>query len=308
MRNVLLQPTNEPAVTYPFTGRDAHNGLDLGWLAKTGNKYQPIYACQEGVVVAKFSNSSVGNAIVLEHCYGQGLKRWTGYIHMHKPSPLNVGARVQQGQQLGIMGNTGKSYGNHLHLYVTQITSARYTWENMRANVVDPLPLLYCDKKRSYIFAEDYKPKWIQDVLIYPEPVARDESKHQVRINSDTRIIRVGPSINAIRYDDLCKRGIYNVLEQVSADGYKWSKIKENYWVATMKGDNEYQPVSDYRRLYQQAKEQVDTLAKDLKAVQKQRDDISKEKNELATLMTKTNDKLEKAKKISQELFNIWQN
>ncbi len=52
MGNYILQmPVREVGVTAPFGSK--HNGLDLGWLTLTQNKNQPIYACDDGVVVTE---------------------------------------------------------------------------------------------------------------------------------------------------------------------------------------------------------------------------------------------------------------
>lgn len=266
MKDVLLMPVKQVGVTNPFTGKDKHNGVDLGWLK---NPYQPIFACQHGKVVDVFTNSSTGNAIVIEHDYGNGEHRWTGYIHLHKLPTLKVGALVKQGQQIGIMGNTGRSNGNHLHLYTTKITTVKYTWSRMKARVIDPLPLLYCDKSLDYKFASAFKPKWIQDVIVYPETVKRDETKHQVEIKSDTRNLRSLPSLTASIYDKYCKRGIYYAYEFAQADGYKWARIGEDFWVAVMSTDGDY-PVVDYKTKCEELEKEVKTLKQvndDLKRV-----------------------------------------
>ena len=40
----------------------------------------------------------------------------TVYAHMHSAPYVSVGQQVSRGTQLGTMGNTGNSFGAHLHL------------------------------------------------------------------------------------------------------------------------------------------------------------------------------------------------
>lgn len=70
---------------------------------------------------------------------GQGIPRWPGlrkgvlygggywifiqtgnlvvrYMHMARPTHLKVGDSVEEGQQIGVVGTTGVSTGNHLHI------------------------------------------------------------------------------------------------------------------------------------------------------------------------------------------------
>ena len=58
----------------------------------------------------------------------------TVYAHMNSRSVSN-GQTVKQGDQLGFMGNTGQSYGQHLHfeLHLGE-------WNVGKTNAVDPSP------------------------------------------------------------------------------------------------------------------------------------------------------------------------
>lgn len=93
-------------------------------------------------------------------------------------------------------------------------------------------------------------------VIIYPTPIERDETKYQVDIKSDTRKLRVQPSLQAEAYDEMCKRGIYDVLKWETADGYDWALIavidENEFWVAVMDGED--LPIADYKKLYEEEK------------------------------------------------------
>ena len=87
-----------------------HYGLDLGMA--TG---QPVYAAFDGVV--RYSSGpycgGYGNLIVVQHY--NGLE--TYYAHLSKRN-VKAGDHVSAGQTIGLCGNTGRSYGSHLHFEI----------------------------------------------------------------------------------------------------------------------------------------------------------------------------------------------
>lgn len=91
-----------------------HQGVDM--VADEGT---PIYAAAAGTVkVAQNAYSAYGTAVVLVHNIG-GQQVTTLYAHMPLNSNVvNVGDTVEAGQLIGYVGNTGRSYGAHLHLEV----------------------------------------------------------------------------------------------------------------------------------------------------------------------------------------------
>lgn len=94
--------------------RRFHYGLDLA--QPTG---EPIYASWDGVVrISKF-NKSYGNLIVIRH--SNGLE--TYYAHMSQRY-AQVGDKVKAGQTIGLCGNTGRSYGSHLHYEIRYMGNA----------------------------------------------------------------------------------------------------------------------------------------------------------------------------------------
>lgn len=92
----------------PFTGeKDYHGGMDFGCT----NGVTPIYSVDDGVVVRSAVDSNGwGNYVIIQH--GKGL--YSLYGHMSSKS-LSEGDRVQQKQQVGVCGSTGRSTGPHLH-------------------------------------------------------------------------------------------------------------------------------------------------------------------------------------------------
>ncbi|WP_195515816.1 phage tail spike protein [Enterococcus dispar] len=94
--------------TSPITGeQELHNGIDL----VNGNPNTPIYAADAGeVVIAGMYEAWYGNYVVIKHAGGL----YTGYAHQSSLK-VSVGQTVTKGQQIGYMGTTGPSTGEHLH-------------------------------------------------------------------------------------------------------------------------------------------------------------------------------------------------
>ncbi|MDT2774052.1 phage tail tip lysozyme [Enterococcus durans] len=96
--------------TSPITGaQEFHNGIDL----VNGNPNTPIFASADGeVIVAGDANyyDWYGNWTVIQHADGM----YTGYAHQSRVD-VSKGQKVTAGQQIGLMGTTGPSTGEHLH-------------------------------------------------------------------------------------------------------------------------------------------------------------------------------------------------
>ncbi|WP_416045955.1 lysozyme family protein [Priestia megaterium] len=91
----------------------AHEGLDI---AKAGTV--PIKAAASGTVSKSYVSASYGEVIFIVHSInGQTFE--TVYGHMRKGSRrFKEGDKVNQGTQIGIMGSTGRSTGQHLHFEI----------------------------------------------------------------------------------------------------------------------------------------------------------------------------------------------
>ncbi|WML46041.1 peptidoglycan DD-metalloendopeptidase family protein [Neobacillus sp. PS3-40] len=94
-----------------FGGRwgEFHYGVDI---ASHGSNV-PIVAAADGVVIRSYYSSSYGNCIFLASSI-DGQIYTTVYAHM-ETRLVGSGATVSKGQQIGIMGSTGESTGQHLH-------------------------------------------------------------------------------------------------------------------------------------------------------------------------------------------------
>lgn len=85
-----------------------HQGIDLA--APIGT---PVLAAASGVIVGAGWHSGYGNLIKIEHLDGSV----TLYGHTNKIL-VTHGQKVEQGQQIAEMGNTGNSTGSHLHFEI----------------------------------------------------------------------------------------------------------------------------------------------------------------------------------------------
>lgn len=102
-------------VTQGFSGVYGHRGWDISTRSGYGAG-SPVLAVDGGVVVGaayQLDDWSYGNAVTINH--GNGL--CTRYAHLYSIN-VRAGQRVSKGQQIGVEGNTGNSFGTHLHFEV----------------------------------------------------------------------------------------------------------------------------------------------------------------------------------------------
>lgn len=86
-------------------GRRMHYGTDLA--AYYG---QPVYACEDGVVISAGWDDVYGYLVIIDH--GGGITSW--YAHNSRIL-VSVNQTVAQGQQIAEAGSTGWSTGPHVH-------------------------------------------------------------------------------------------------------------------------------------------------------------------------------------------------
>ncbi|GGB43924.1 murein hydrolase activator EnvC family protein [Fictibacillus barbaricus] len=102
-----------------------HEGIDI---AQGGTV--PIYAAADGTVIKSEYSSSYGNVVYISHSIGG--QQWTT-VYAHMSSRAVSGGSVSKGQFLGNMGNTGHSFGQHLHFELH-----KGPWNAGKTNAVNP--------------------------------------------------------------------------------------------------------------------------------------------------------------------------
>lgn len=85
-----------------------HSGMDF-----SANIGVPVYATANGTVSYVDWKQGYGKCIIIDHGYGYE----TLYAHLNKYN-VRIGQKVIRGEQIGEVGNTGKSTGPHLHYEV----------------------------------------------------------------------------------------------------------------------------------------------------------------------------------------------
>ena len=127
--------TQENRITRGFG--NGHSGVDLGWQT---TQTDGILAHSDGKVVfcqtghknnpGSSGNASYGNCVKLDH----GNNYFTLYAHLSDVA-VKLGQQVEKGQIIGHMGNTGNSYGAHLHFEV----------RNGASHCINPAPYIAAD-------------------------------------------------------------------------------------------------------------------------------------------------------------------
>lgn len=93
----------------PITGQRAyHSGVDIS--APPG---KPVKATAEGVVTKTEQFGGLGRAVYVAHGFGVT----TVYGHLSRVN-VTPGQRIERGAIVGLVGNTGRSTGYHLHYEV----------------------------------------------------------------------------------------------------------------------------------------------------------------------------------------------
>lgn len=183
-----------------------HNGIDI-----VGPGYTLAWetAHSDGTVVATrtdcnwFESGSYGNYVKIKHDNGY----YTLYGHIaYNTVKVKVGDKVKRGQVIGYLGNTGESYGAHLHFEVRDKNDVRIN------------PTQYVDADL---------PKEVE----LPQPVERNKNTTQLQVIETQLNVRLGHSTSA-QSIGFCPVGIYNIVSTYKDDTYTWYEIEKGKWVA----------------------------------------------------------------------------
>lgn len=144
MKLLLQHPTKVPQINQGFgventspdmlpkyiaIGLKGHNGLDYQAVEGT-----PIMAMHDGTVTYAGLDGSNGNLIVImtdrtfDYKDGEAFYK-TYYGHLQTGSfKVTAGDKVKCGQVIALSGNTGMSFGNHLHAGCKPVQQGEQPW------------------------------------------------------------------------------------------------------------------------------------------------------------------------------------
>lgn len=196
-------------LTQGFGGSNNHRGLDL---VGKGYTIDDVVSYANGVVQMSVTGYGNGQGEGVNWRYGNFVKVLHDdgtvclYAHLERAS-VSAGQRVSKGQVIGRMGNSGNSFGAHLH------------WEFWSRNDynsnIDPT---------SYL-----QPK---EPIALPKAVDRDKNKRQFQVDyNDNLRVRKTASLNG-EVLGILNAGIYDFAESKTAEGYLWVKVGNDMWCA----------------------------------------------------------------------------
>lgn len=169
----------------------AHKAVDLGRVHLTGetviaHSAGKVVFCQTGQKNNKGAkgNASYGNCVKIDH--GNGYS--TLYAHLASVS-VKKGDTVAQGQVVGTMGNTGNSYGVHLHFEV-----------RLDNKHIDPKPYLEADLPigiQPHVTYRAYTTKWWPNVTDCNAKTAADHAGVQGKAMTALQAV---PTVGTLRY------------------------------------------------------------------------------------------------------------
>lgn len=220
-------PLRYIALTQLFTSK--HRGIDMAWNSKQGGKNVPVYAADDGVVYSTKDNDksgkSWGNFVKIKHNDGT----YTLYAHLRDGIKVKTGQKVKQGDQIGNMGNTGKSEANHLHyeVYVGGASTSNrknpldytYVYEGQIVHPDDTKKVKYKPKEETP--KTDEKDKQINELNNKIE-----EQDNQI-LNLKAQISQKETQIEELKQELINNTRTYKRVCKCSKTGLYWLKMYE---------------------------------------------------------------------------------
>ena len=195
-----------------------YNAYDWGWFSydesmpEDSGRNPRLYSMADGIVVG----------IVNSHDDEPDMNGYGNTITIKYPSEVKVGDRLTQGQTVCRMGNSGYSFGNHLHLEVCKgQTFVRHGGvDYVKQKIVYATNWHYVDSDTQ----RDYN---IAHMVI--EPNAEDIAKNQVHVFGNDLRIRKAPATGEVV--GFAQQGYYDFTETVEQGEYIWAHVGD-YWMA----------------------------------------------------------------------------
>ena len=100
----------------PFSNKITfHNGIDIA--AQSG---EPVFSAAKGKVIFAGTKGHYGNLVIVKHQFGYKTK----YGHLSEIQ-VQVGQFLQKKQKIGLVGQTGRATGPHLHFEVKKYNKSK---------------------------------------------------------------------------------------------------------------------------------------------------------------------------------------
>ena len=201
--------------------KGVHDGVDL---VNTNSKGDHLLgwevAHSDGVVVSYrnnckgFEKGSYGNYVKLRHKDGY----YTLYAHMEYNSvKVKTGDNVKRGARLGYMGNTGYSFGGHLHFEVRKPNDEK----------IDPTPYLDKDLPSQDNFQKGYDYVTLDNMYVRWGAGTNYGIKLVKDLTADGK--KNATSSNPYAYAVYKKGTIYTALDVIRNAYGVWAKTPSGY-------------------------------------------------------------------------------
>lgn len=209
-----------------------HNGIDL---VGAGYTLDYVVAHSDGTVVGVVSNINYNTSKSGRRIYGNYVKikhdngMYTFYAHLKYGSvAVKLNQRVTKGQVLGYMGNTGYSFGAHLHFEVRNANNVQ----------IDPTPYVGSDlpatekqdanisNNASYKVGTTYTTQVILKVRAGAGTNYAQKSYNQLTVNARANAYSTGANVGCLKAGT---RVTCQEIRQVGND--TWIRIPSG-WVA----------------------------------------------------------------------------
>lgn len=127
----FIWPCNNKIITSTVKQRWGrwHKGIDIG------ASYENVYAAASGYAYTLENPGGYGHYIMIVH--GSGYITLYGHLNSFK---VSSGQYVSQGQVIAISGNSGGSFGAHLHFEIRKASSVSNFFSSSFLNPLDYLP------------------------------------------------------------------------------------------------------------------------------------------------------------------------
>jgi LysM repeat protein len=174
-------------ITDSFGTRGGHHkGIDIA-----GEEGSPIYSVDHGTVLKSYYSSTYGHVVFVKHENGFE----TVYAHLGKRL-VNEGESIDKAQVVGVMGNTGRSTGTHLHFEIH-----KGKWNLTKELAIDPYLVFGNGEVGQSVFAKVHDPYQVVEVSkdIINEPgVIQHEIKNGETLWSISQAYKV--TVNEIKH------------------------------------------------------------------------------------------------------------